>query len=369
MYEEYRAGLAAVAPEARGAFVAGWLRRSDDPPVLQHACAMAQTLFRAGDLDGYLEIVGGFLEAHPRALEPSSKRSWLSILGRYPYHGRRVADATMATRYVTWLRDRLLAENHPALFETLREFLLAITGSGEIISECLRILEDARYPEECRERVREIHREALLGALPRDGAPLLQESLAKRGLLWNPDRVELQRALVSALVQQARFEDAVALGTGWLRAHEPDLELLRSSIRALDGAGHAPEAIAVFHQYGPGVTGDPDFSALLVEVLQLYRRVGRDREAIAELEPFFEPSRRYEATLAIAALHARHNANDRALHFIRAAIAQGGPAIFYNRAAFLAGDFEGLRGIPEFEALLLPPPVRNPEYEDDESDE
>jgi len=350
-YEEYREAVRAAGEASRAALVAEWLRRTDDADVLQHASAVAQTRFREGDVDGFLAIVDAFLDAHPRARPSEGRYSYLEILGRYPYLGRE-PDLEVSVRYARWLCARIAADEHPALLETLRQFLLAIVFSGDAVAECLRVVQDGRYPEERRDALRTIYREVALRAFSRPAPAAIRETSAKLALLWHPDELVFRRALVAALVEQGKHADAAALGTGWLSGHETDLGLLRWSMAALAGAGHVPEAIALFHRYGPGTTGDAEFGLLLFEAVGHYAELGRERDALAELEPFFEPVRGLDVTVLVAVLHLRFAQRERALHYARLAVERFGDLA---RARLRTPDLAPLAGDPDFESLIASP--------------
>lgn len=379
-YESYHEGYRSIGADrsARGAYVADALRASRNPAIARHAFAVALTLFREGDLDGFFAVLDGFLEGNPGSVpEEGTTRSHLELLGTSPF-ATRTPPRDVAERFLLWIRDRLQGSAHPALLETARTLMLACAAGAT--ADLVRIVGEASYPDEATgARMRQLYFEAVcktVGELANTERAIEAVDLGKRALARMGDDPGLQAQVVLAVLRQKRAGEAFALGVDWLTTQHGRVELLAATVEAAVAAGLREPAVQLFSDHAPPPERGWVYGQLLQLVAESWLALGRAATGAEELERILggraqdvedgtTPLGWHSAHLA--SLHAAAGNLPRALHLTRAAIAGGVSRNWLRENTAFRGMHEASS---EFRALVAMPAIPDPlPYEEDEDED
>lgn len=378
-YEAYHEGYRSIGADraaraARGAYVADALRASRNPAIARHAFAVALTLFRESDFDGFFVVLDGFLEGNPGSVpEEGTTRSHLELLGTSPF-ATRAPPRDVAERFLLWIRDRLQNSAHPALLETAQTLMMAC-ASGATAS-LVRIVGEASYPdEETRARVRRIYLETVrksVGELTRSGNAEEAVEFGKRALARSGDDPGLQAEVVLAVLGQKRAGEAFALGADWLTTQRGSVDLLAATVEAAAAAGLREPAVQLFSDHAPPPEQTWIYGQLVQLVAESWLAIGRPADGAKALEDVLGTQNEESPSIGwhaahLASLHAAAGNLPRVLGLTRTAIERGVSRNWLRESI----AFRGIReASAEFRAMVEQPIVPDPiPYEEDEDED
>lgn len=372
-YEAYHEGYRSLGADrgARGVYVAGALRGSRNPGIARHAFAVALTLFRENDLDGFFEVLDGFLEGNPGSVpEEGTTRSHLELLGTSPF-ATRTPPRAVAERFLLWIRDRLQGSAHPALLETARTLMLGCAAGTT--ADLVRIVGEASYPDEAtRARVRQIYLETVcktVSELAHTDRGEEAVEFGKRALARAGDDPALQAQVVLAVLAQKRAGEAFALGVDWLTTQRGRVELLAATVEAAVAAGLREPAVQLFSDHAPPPVDGWIYGQLVQLVAESWLELGRPDAGAEALERILgsgeSPPRIGWHSAHLGSLHAAAGNLPRALQLAQAAIAGGVTRAWLRENTAFRGMHEASA---EFRAMVAPPPMPDPLPFDEEND-
>lgn len=370
-YEAYHEGYRSIGADRarRGPYVGDALRASRNPQIARHAFAVALTLFREDDLDGFFAVLDGFLEGNPGSVpEEGTTRSHLELLGTSPF-ATRAPQRTVAERFLFWVRDRLQGSAHPALLVTAHTLMIAC-ATGACFDLVTNVAE-TRYPDEStRTRVRQIYFEAVQKMMSdlTLGNPADAEALGKRTLARMGDDPGLQARVVESIRKQGRADEAFALGVEWLASRRGHVELLHATIEAGLEARKSKEAVALFGAHAPVPVAGWVYDNLVRMVSEAYLELGEAEGGAAELERIFGSTAARVGWRAahLGSLHASAGNLPRALELAKIAIAGGVTREWMRGLAAFAALHEVSA---EYRALVAPPVQDLEPFDDDDGPE